>query len=116
MSKWRRLQEPALDFKGTMSESYLCICGYNTAPGNLNSAEAEEEAARQMQSGKRKWKILVTHDRRSETYFVHDHVWKAAGVEDWGGCLCIRCPSLGDWQPLHEAATRAIKHLNANRP
>jgi hypothetical protein len=32
MSKWRRLQEPALDFKGTMSESYLCICGYNTAP------------------------------------------------------------------------------------
>ena len=95
MSKWRPLQEPALDFKGTMSESYLCICGYNTAPGNLNSAEAEEEAARQMRSGKRKWKILVTHDRRSETYFVHDHVWKAAGVEDWGGCLCIRCPSLG---------------------
>jgi hypothetical protein len=75
-----------------MSESYCCVdCGYNTAPENLNGAEAEREAARQMRSGKRKWSIPETHDSRSETYIVHDHIWKAAGMGDWDGCLCIGC-------------------------
>jgi hypothetical protein len=94
MSKWRRLQEPAVDFKGTMSESYLCIdCGFDTHPGNLNRAEAEREAARQQRAGKRKWGIPVTIDSRSETYFVHNHIWKAAGMTPggWDGCLCIGC-------------------------
>ena len=94
MSKWRRLQKTGLDFRGTMSESFLCIdCGYDTAPGNLNRAEAEREAARQTRLGKRKWKIPFVHDHRSETYFVHDHIWKAAGMKSgkWDGCLCIGC-------------------------
>jgi hypothetical protein len=26
-----------------------------------------------------------------EYYMVHDHVWKAAGMEPEGGCLCIGC-------------------------
>jgi hypothetical protein len=104
-----------------------------------------------MRAGKRKWSILVTHNSRSETYVVHDHIWKAAGMEPYGGSLCIgclerqigrrltpldfadhvfntylpgtprllerqgRCVSPGSWQPLHEAATRATKHLHANR-
>jgi hypothetical protein len=24
-------------------------------------------------------------------YIVHDHVWKAAGMEPWGGVLCVGC-------------------------
>jgi hypothetical protein len=27
----------------------------------------------------------------SEIYTVRDKVWKAAGMEGWGGCLCIGC-------------------------
>jgi hypothetical protein len=97
VSKWRRLQRRSLgerdgDFRGTMSESYLCIdCGFDTHPGNLNRAEAEQEAARQVAAGKRNWALPVRIDSRSETYIVHDHVWKAAGMAPWGGCLCIGC-------------------------
>ncbi len=81
-----------LDLKGLMSESYLCIdCGFNTAPGNLNRAEAEQEAAKQIAAGK-KLGIPQHYNDRSETYIVHDHVWKAAGMKkSYGGCLCIGC-------------------------
>jgi hypothetical protein len=27
----------------------------------------------------------------SEVYMVHNRIWKAAGVEPMGGCLCIGC-------------------------
>lgn len=93
MSKWRRLQkQEPLNFKGTMSESYLCIdCGFDTSPGNLGRAEAEQRAAAQVAGGKRKWSLKVRVDTRSETYIVHDHIWMAAGMEPWGGCLCIGC-------------------------
>ena len=86
------IQQPAPDFRGTISESFCCIdCGYNTAPGSLTRAEAEQEVARQIKRGKRKWSFPCRHNSRSETYIVHDHVWKAAGVEPWGGVLCIGC-------------------------
>jgi hypothetical protein len=93
MSKWRRLQgNNDLDFKGTWSESFLCVdCGFDTSPGNLNRAEAEQEAKRQVRSGKRKWSISVRHTTQSETFYVHDHVWKAAGMGPWGGVLCVGC-------------------------
>ncbi len=103
MSKWRRLQQGIPDFKGTMSESYLCVdCSFDTHPGNLNRAEAEREAARQQRAGKRKWGILYTHDHRSETYFVHDHIWKAVGMKPggWDGCLCIGCLEKRIGRPL----------------
>jgi hypothetical protein len=62
MSKWRRLRQPALDFRGTMSESYCCVdCGFNTSPENLTRAEAEQAAAAQIAAGKRKWSLSVTH-------------------------------------------------------
>jgi hypothetical protein len=91
MSKWRRLQQPAVDFRYSMSESHLCVdCGLDTHPGNLNRAEAEQEAARQIRRGKRNWKIPA-HSGKDEIYYVHDHVWKAAGMTGWGGCLCVGC-------------------------
>ena len=86
----RRLKN--FDFKGTMPESYLCIdCGFNTAPGNLNRAETEQEAAKQIAAGIKEWSVPQHYDNRSETYIVHEHVWKAAGMEPHGGCLCIGC-------------------------
>jgi hypothetical protein len=27
----------------------------------------------------------------AEVYAVHDKVWRKAGMEPWGGCLCISC-------------------------
>jgi hypothetical protein len=92
MGKWRRLQQEQPNFKRTMSESYLCVdCGYDTMPGNLNRAEAERDAEAQTRAGIRAWKQRVRVDSRAETYIVSDYVWKAAGMEPWGGCLCIGC-------------------------
>jgi len=34
-------------------------------------------------------KQTITTD--SELYTVRNAVWEAAGMEPWGGCLCIRC-------------------------
>jgi hypothetical protein len=93
MTKFRRLrQKHDFNFKGTMSESYLCIdCGFDAHPGNLNRAESQQDARAQIASGRKNWRQLVQVDSRSETYFVHNHIWKAAGMEPWGGCLCIGC-------------------------
>jgi hypothetical protein len=60
-------------------------------PGNLNRAEAEQFVAAQIAAGKIKWGFRARFDMRCETYFVHEHVWKAAGMEPWVGCLCIGC-------------------------
>jgi hypothetical protein len=30
-------------------------------------------------------------DHRSEVCTVRKSVWKAAGMDEWGGCLCIGC-------------------------
>jgi hypothetical protein len=30
-------------------------------------------------------------DDRCEVYMVRDSVWKAAGLEPMGGCICIGC-------------------------
>lgn len=80
------------DLKQRISESHLCIdCGFNTAPDCLNRAETEREAAKQIAAGIKEWSIPQHYDNRSETYMVHDHVWKAAGMEPWGGVLCIGC-------------------------
>jgi hypothetical protein len=32
-----------------------------------------------------------TCDDKSEVYTVRDAVWKKAGMEPYGGCLCIGC-------------------------
>jgi hypothetical protein len=33
--------------------------------------------------------MTVTTD--AELYIVHDAIWKAAGMQPYGGCLCIGC-------------------------
>jgi hypothetical protein len=94
MSKWRRLQKPIVSLKGHVSESRLCIdCGFDTAPGNLNRAQAEKEAARQVKAGIRNWKIPFVASSRSEMYWVYDSVWRAAGMTPgvWNGVLCVAC-------------------------
>jgi hypothetical protein len=91
--KSRTRKPPQQNFKDLMSESHLCVdCGFDTSPGNLNRAEAEQEVARQIAAEIKNWSIpFVVNDLRQEMYFVHDHIWKAAGMEPWGGCLCIGC-------------------------
>jgi hypothetical protein len=84
------MTEATIDFKGHMSESHKCIdCGFDTAPGNLDRAEAEQAVA--ASAGVKEWSIPIHYDNRSETYIVHDHVWKAAGMGSYDGCLCIGC-------------------------
>jgi hypothetical protein len=74
------------DLKGLIPESWCCIdCGFNTAPGL--STRAEMERAFETQKGG----VKQTIDSDSEIYTVHNHVWQAAGMEPWGGCLCIGC-------------------------
>ncbi len=80
------------DFKGLVPESWHCIdCGMNTAPGALNRVEMEQA----VKALGRRWDdgegVTQTYDRNTEVFTVRPSVWKAAGMEPWGGCLCIRC-------------------------
>ena len=78
------------NLKGTMSESNRCAdCGFDTAPGLPNRAEVEQAATAQIAAGIKNWSIPCEVNDRSELYFVHNHVWKAAGMEPWDGCLCV---------------------------
>jgi hypothetical protein len=81
-----------LNFKGLMSESHCCIdCGFNTAPGCPNSEEAEQEVANQVAAGIKNWRFPWRINHETEMYIVYDHVWKRAGMEPYGGVLCIGC-------------------------
>jgi hypothetical protein len=81
---------PKLEIKpgsmiGLMSEHHLCIdCGFDTAPGCQGRIETELAFMDGMDS-------VMTISDQSESYMVKDKVWKAAGMEPWGGCLCIGC-------------------------
>jgi hypothetical protein len=82
------------DFRGLIPESYRCVdCGYDTEPGVLNREETEEEVARLRRKGIKNWSIRQRLTNKDERYFVHDHVWKKAGMACvWGdGALCIGC-------------------------
>jgi hypothetical protein len=86
MSKWKHLQRRPIDTRGTISESKLCIdCGLDTMPGTLNRAEAEEHYLKHGNFG------VVRFSTKTESYMVHEHIWKKAGMEPWGGCPCIGC-------------------------
>ena len=39
----------------------------------------------------KKWRGWSTYTTETEVYYVHPHVWKASGVDFWGGVLCIGC-------------------------
>ena len=74
-----------LSLKGRDSESHCCIdCGYNTFPGAPPRALAEFLMNRDGQ-----FPVTVTND--SEQYIVKNSVWKRAGMEPWGDCLCVGC-------------------------
>jgi len=68
-------------------ESWLCIdCGYSTAPGFPSRIELERAfEANGFQD------VQCAIDSNSEVYAVRDVVWMKAGMEPWGGCLCIGC-------------------------
>jgi hypothetical protein len=69
-----------------VSENHLCIdCGVNTAPGAPTRIEYEIAFA----AGAESLPMRIGSD--TEMYMVHDKVWKKAGVEGYGGCLCIGC-------------------------
>jgi hypothetical protein len=76
--------------KGLMSEHHLCIdCGFNTAPGFITRAEMEVAFHRGDGDEGKGVEQSITED--SEVYIVRNHVWAAAGMEPYGGCLCIGC-------------------------
>jgi len=51
--------------------------------------------------------ITMSIDERSEVYCVRDAVWKEAGMEPLGGCLCIGC--------LEKRLSRKLKRKDFKR-
>jgi hypothetical protein len=98
MTEWKpdtalHVERDRLDFSGLIPESWLCVdCGFNTAPGLKNTRQAQAEAA---MLGALWDNDLAGIDQRigfdSEVYTVRAAVWKKAGMEEMGGCLCIGC-------------------------
>jgi len=74
-----------VSLKGLQSEHHNCIdCGYNTFPGAPPRELAEFQLNRDGTSP-------ITFTDECEVYMVREAVWKAAGMEPYGGCLCIGC-------------------------
>jgi hypothetical protein len=74
------------NLKGLFSENHLCVdCGVNTAPGLLPRIEVEIAFLTP------DTEITYTIDEDSEVYIVNDKIWARAGMEGYGGCLCIGC-------------------------
>jgi hypothetical protein len=77
-----------VDLHGKVPENWACVdCGVNTAPGFLNRADVEQALARDWENKG----VQQTFDDHTEVYTVKPKVWKAAGMEPMGGCLCIGC-------------------------
>jgi hypothetical protein len=74
-----------LSLKGVYSEHHNCIdCGINTHPG-----APPRQLAEFLMNRDRSLPISVSDE--CEVYFVHHAVWKKAGMEPHGGCLCVGC-------------------------
>ncbi len=86
-----------MDLRGKTPESWACIdCGINTHPGSLNRAQMEQAMARDWNNQG----VTITYDEFSEVYMVKPKIWKAAGMESMGGCLCIGCLEKRIGRPL----------------
>jgi hypothetical protein len=78
---------------GVTPESWHCIdCDFDTSPGSLSRVDMEE-AIKKLGSA---WDLMgvgipTTYDEKSEVYMVRDAIWKKAGIEEMGGCVCIAC-------------------------
>jgi hypothetical protein len=84
------------DLTGLVPESWHCVdCGVNTAPGLLNRADMERAFTQQERAGAlllaAEPSVEQRIDEDSEVYCLRQSVWRASGVEDFGGCLCIGC-------------------------
>jgi hypothetical protein len=82
-AKGKPLKKP-ISLDGVWSDHRCIGCDRNTSPGTPPQERAEIILNRDGQ-------ILVTYTKKSEVYFVHESVWKKAGMRPWGGCLCIEC-------------------------
>jgi hypothetical protein len=83
----RELREQGKIPRGLIPESWCCIdCNINTAPGFTNRVETEQAF-----KADRKGSVEQTVGESSEVYTVRSPVWKQAGMEPFGGCLCIGC-------------------------
>lgn len=70
---------------GLMSEHHHCVdCGFDTHPGALGRVETELAFMDGLEPV-----LHFTSD--CEVYMVREKVWQAAGMEPYGGCLCIGC-------------------------
>jgi hypothetical protein len=79
--------ELSQSLRGLVPESWCCVdCGVNTAPGFINRAQTEIAFI-----GARVNEVPQTLDDTAEVYTVHQRVWRRAGMEDFGGCLCVGC-------------------------
>ena len=88
MSKWKRQRRTISISKDQAPDSWDCVdCGVNTAPGCHTRATLEKAINEE-------GRATVLIDNQSEVYTVHHHVWKAAGMEPFSGCLCIGCLEL----------------------
>jgi len=79
---------------GKVPESWCCVdCGVNTAPGCMNRADMEHSFRQLKAAGALAVEEGVPQkiNNWSEVYAVHDKVWNAAGIDAFGGCLCIGC-------------------------
>jgi hypothetical protein len=70
---------------GQVTEDWLCVdCGVNTAPGIPDGITVLKQIEATGSST-----VRVGPD--TEVYCVRNAVWKKAGMEPFGGCLCIGC-------------------------
>jgi hypothetical protein len=79
------------DLRGVTPESWACIdCGINTAPGYPTRVEMERVFNGSALHAKPA-SCPITFNEHCEVYTVRHSVWKAAGMEPMGGCLCVGC-------------------------
>jgi hypothetical protein len=77
------------DLKGLIPESWCCVdCGVNTAPGLKSRADTEQALKSQALSASGNPMSVTPW---SEVYRVRKIVWRKAGMEPMGGCLCVGC-------------------------
>jgi hypothetical protein len=70
-------------------DSWCCIdCGINTAPGMPTREQIRQAFARDF-SGTASVEMKI--GKTSEVYQVKGAVWRDAGMEPFGGCLCLGC-------------------------
>jgi hypothetical protein len=88
----RRRSSGAVNLEGLMPESWCCIdCSINTAPGMPTRATVEQAMKASCLRSDPETMASIRFDDNTEVFIVRDSVWKKAGVEPWGGCLCIGC-------------------------